>query len=151
MMTGTSLTHVPYKGAPPAMIDLIAGQVQASFATSLSAVSNVKSGKVKALGVSTSKRIPSLPDVPTIAEAGVPGYEASGFFGLIAPVGTPVAVVNKINGDVVRILGDPALVKQLSEQGAEARSSTPAEYGAFIREEVAKWAKVVKESGAKID
>jgi tripartite-type tricarboxylate transporter receptor subunit TctC len=150
-MTGTSLTHVPYKGAPPAMIDLIAGQVQASFATSLSAVANVKSGKVKALGVSTSKRIPSLPDVPTIAEAGVPGYEASGFFGLVAPAGTPAAIVNKVNADVVRILKDPALVKQLSDQGAEARGSTPAEYGAFIREEVAKWAKVVKDSGAKID
>jgi tripartite-type tricarboxylate transporter receptor subunit TctC len=150
-MTGTNLVHVPYKGGPPAMTDLIAGHVSASFATAPSAVPNVKSGKIKALGVSTTRRIPALPDVPTIAEAGVSGYEAIGYFGLVGPPGLPPALVEKINAAVVRILKDPAMAKYLSEQGAEPLTSTPAEYAALIRDEVSKWGKVVKESGAKID
>jgi tripartite-type tricarboxylate transporter receptor subunit TctC len=150
-MTGTNLVHVPYKGGPPAMTDLIAGHVSASFATAPSAVPNVKSGKIKALGVSTTRRIPALPDVPTIAEAGVSGYEAIGYFGLVGPPGLPPATVEKINAAVVRILKDPAMAKYLSEQGAEALTSTPAEYAALIRDEVSKGGKVVKESGAKID
>jgi len=150
-MTGTNLVHVPYKGGPPAMTDLIAGHVSASFATAPSAVPNVKSGKIKALGVSTTRRIPALPDVPTIAEAGVSGYEAIGYFGLVGPPGLPPALVERINAAVVRILKDPAMAKYLSEQGAEALTSTPAEYAALIRDEVSKWGKVVRESGAKID
>jgi tripartite-type tricarboxylate transporter receptor subunit TctC len=150
-MTGTNLTHVPYKGGPPAMTDLVAGHVLASFATAPSAVPNIKSGKIKALGVSTSKRVPALSDVPTIAEAGVAGYEASGFFGLVGPAGLSPAIVSKINAAVVRIVKEPAMSKYLSEQGAEPVTSTPAEYAALIREEVTKWAKVVKDSGAKID
>jgi tripartite-type tricarboxylate transporter receptor subunit TctC len=150
-MTGTNLVHVPYKGGPPAMTDLIAGHVSASFATAPSAVPNVKSGKIKALGVSTTRRIPALPDVPTIAEAGVSGYEAIGYFGLVGPPGLPPSLVERINAAVVRILKDPAMAKYLSEQGAEAITSTPAEYAALIRDEVSKWGRVVKESGAKID
>ena len=150
-MTGTQLVHVPYKGAPPAMTDLIAGHVALSFATSPTAVPNVKSGKVRALGVSSTRRIPSLPDVPTIAEAGVPGYEASGVFGLVGPAGIPEAIVQKLNASVVAVVKDPAMLKTLGEQGYEPLTTTPAEYAAFLRDEVAKWAKVVKESGAKID
>lgn len=150
-MTGTQLVHVPYKGAPPAMTDLIAGHVALSFATSPTAVPNVKAGRVKALGVSSTNRIPSLPDVPTIAEAGVPGYEASGFFGLVGPAGMVQPVLEKIHAAVVRIVKDPAMRKTLGEQGYEPVTSTPAEYAAFIRMEIAKWAVVVKESGAKID
>ncbi|MCX7140497.1 MAG: tripartite tricarboxylate transporter substrate binding protein [Proteobacteria bacterium] len=150
-MTGTNMLHVPYKGGPPAMTDLIAGHVNASFATGPSAVPNVKTGKIKALGVSTTRRVPALPDVPTIAEAGVPGYEASGFFGLVGPPGLSPALVAKINAAVVRIVKDPAMGKYLSEQGAEPLTSTPAEYAALIRDEVTKWTKVVKDSGAKID
>jgi tripartite-type tricarboxylate transporter receptor subunit TctC len=150
-MTGTSMAHVPYKGGPQAMTDLLAGQVQASFATAPSAVPHVKSGKIRALGVSTSKRIPALPEVPTIAEAGVPGYEASGFFGLVGPAGLPRALVERINAAVVRIVKEPAMAKHLSEQGADPVTSTPQEYAKLIREEVAKWGKVVKDSGAKID
>ena len=150
-MTGINLTHVPYKGAPPAMTDLIAGHVSVSFATTLAAVPNVRSGKIRALGVSSKTRLPALPDVPTIIEAGVPGYEASGFFGLVGPVGFPPSVIRKVNADVVRVIRDPGMAKSLRDQGAEPLSSTPEEYGALIREEVTKWSKVVRDSGAKID
>lgn len=150
-MTGTEIVHVPYKGAPPAMTDLIAGVAAVSFATAPSAVPNVKAGKIRALGVSSTRRIPALADVPTIAEAGLPGYEASQFFGLVAPTGTPAAIVTTINAAVTRIVRDPAVGKFLSEQGAEPLTSSPVEHATLLRDEVAKWAKVVKESGAKVD
>ena len=150
-MTGTNMAHVPYKGAPPAMNDLIAGHVAVSFATTPTAVPNVKSGKVKALGVSSTKRVPALPDVPTIAEAGVPGYDANGYFGLMGPAGMPQPVIDRINASVMGIVRDPAMAKTLSDLGYEASPSTPAEHAKFLRDEVAKWAKVVKETGIKVD
>ena len=150
-MTGTNMVHVPYKGAPPAMNDLIAGHVAASFATSPSAVPAAKSGKVKALGVSSNQRIPPLPDVPTIAEAGVPGYEASGYFGLMGPAGMSPALVDQINMAMVAVVKEPAMRSNLRDIGYEVVTSSPAEYAGFVRNEVAKWAKVVKDSGAKID
>ena len=151
MLTGTRMTHVPYKGGPQAMTDLMAGFVALSFATAPSAVPNVKAGKVRALGVSSLTRIPALPDVPTIAESGLPGFEANNVFGMVGPPGLPPALVDRINGELVTALKDPAVRRQLSEQGAEARSSTPAEYAALIRNEVANWGKVVRQSGARID
>jgi len=149
--TGINYVHVPYKGAPPAMVDLLAGQVALTFATAPSAVPHVKSGKIRALGVSTAKRITALPDVPTIAEAGVAGFEASGSNGLVVPAGTPVAIVERLNATIVKIVNEPAMRKYLSEQGADPRTMTTAEYGDYLKSEVAKWAKVVKASGAKID
>jgi len=149
--TGISYVHVPYKGAPPAMIDLLAGQVALTFATAPSAVPHVKSGKIRALGVSTAKRISALPEVPTIAEAGVAGFEASGSNGLVVPAGTPQAIVERLNATIVKIVNEPAMRKYLSEQGADPRTMTIAEYGDYLKSEVAKWAKVVKASGAKID
>lgn len=151
MMSGTQLVHVPYKGGPQAMTDLIAGHVAVSFATAPSAVQNVKTGKIKALGVSTSRRISALPDVPTLAESGLPGFDASGFFGLVGPPNLPPALVAKINAAVVKIIKEPAMSKYLSEQGADPITSTPAEYASLIKDEVAKWGKVVKASGAQID
>lgn len=151
MVTGTRMTHVPYKGGPQAMTDLMAGFVALSFATAPSAVPNVKAGKVRALGVSSLARIPALPDVPTIAESGLPGFEANNVFGMVGPPGLSPALVERINAELVTALKDPAVRRQLSEQGAEARSSTPAEYAALIRNEVANWGKVVRQSGARID
>ena len=151
MMSGTQLVHVPYKGGPQAMTDLIAGHVAVSFATAPSAVQNVKTGKIKALGVSTLRRISALPDVPTLAESGLPGYDASGFFGLVGPPNMPPALVAKINAAVVKVIKEPAMSKYLSEQGADPITSTPAEYASLIKDEVAKWGKVVKASGAQID
>ncbi len=149
--TGIDFVHVPYKGAPPAMVDLLAGQVALTFATAPSAVPHVKSGKIRALGVSTAKRISALPEVPTIAEAGVTGFEAGGSNGLVVPTGTPPAIVERLNATIVKIVNEPAMRKYLSEQGAEPRTMTPAEYSNYLKSEVAKWAKVVKASGAKID
>ncbi len=149
--TGINIVHVPYKGAPPAMTDLLAGHVALTFATSPSAVPHVKSGKLRALAVSTAKRIAALPDVPTIDEAGVPGFEASGANGLVGPAGIPAPIVEKLNAAVVRIVKEPAMSKFLSEQGADPFTTTPAEYAAYIKSEVAKWAKAVKDSGARID
>ncbi len=151
MLTGTRMTHVPYKGGPQAMTDLMAGFVALSFATAPSAVPNVKAGKVRALGVSSLARIPALPDVPTIAASGLPGFEATNVFGMVGPPGLPTVLVDRINGELVTALKDPAVRRQLSEQGAEARPSTPAEYAALIRNEVANWGKVVRQSGARID
>jgi tripartite-type tricarboxylate transporter receptor subunit TctC len=142
---------VPYKGGPQAMTDLIAGQVALTFATAPSAVPFANSGKIRVLGVSTKRRIPALPKTPTIAEAGLPGFEASGYFGLVGPAGLAPALVDRLNTTVIGIVREPAMSKFLSEQGADPLTSTPAEYAANIRSEVEKWARVVKESGAKID
>jgi tripartite-type tricarboxylate transporter receptor subunit TctC len=149
--TKIDIVHVPYKGAPPAMTDLLGGQVAASFATAPSAVPHVRSGKLRALGVSTAKRIPALPDVATIAEGGVPGFEAVNVFGLVGPPGLPAALVDRLNTAVVRVVKETGMSKYLSDQGADPLTSTPAEYAANIRSEVAKWAKAVKDSGAKVD
>ena len=150
-MTGVNIVHVPYKGAPPAMVDLLAGQVALTFATAPSAVPHVRSGKLRALGVSTATRIKALPDVPTIAEAGVPGFEAAGWNGLVAPANTPAAIIERLHGAIVKIVDEPAMTRYLADQGADPWTMTPAQYADYIKTEVAKWAKVVKASGAKID
>ncbi len=149
--TGVNIVHVPYKGAPPAMTDLLAGHVVLTFATAPSAVPHVQAGRLRALGVSSATRIPALPDVPTIAEAGVPGYEAIGWNGLVGPSGMPQAVVDQLNGTVVKIMQMPEVSKRLSALGLEPRTSTPAEFSVFLKAEVVKWAKVVKDSGARVD
>jgi len=150
-MTGINYVHVPYKGAPPAMVDLLAGHVALTFATAPSAVPYVKSGQLRALGVSTAKRIAALPDVPTIAEAGVPGYEATGWNGLVAPAGTPAPIIEKLNGAFVKVLRTPAVASYLSGQGADPDPGTAAEFATYIKAEIAKWAKVVQDSGARVD
>jgi tripartite-type tricarboxylate transporter receptor subunit TctC len=150
-MTGVDIVHVPYKGAPPAMTDLLAGQVALTFATAPSAVPYVKAGRLRALGVSTAQRITALPEVPTIAEAGVRGFEASGSNGLVGPAGLSSAIVERLNASVVRIVREPAMSRYLSEQGADPVTMTAAEYGAYIKAEVVKWAQVVRASGARVD
>jgi tripartite-type tricarboxylate transporter receptor subunit TctC len=149
--TGIDIVHVPYKGAPPQLADLIAGHVALTFATSPTAVPQVRAGKLRALAVSTLKRISALPEVPTIDESGLRGFDASGANGLVGPAGMPPAIVERLNAAVVRIVKDPAMSKYLSDQGAEPWTTTPGEYAAYIKSEVAKWAKAVKDSGARID
>ncbi|MGJ7546758.1 Bug family tripartite tricarboxylate transporter substrate binding protein [Variovorax sp. LT1R16] len=150
-MTGVDMQHVPYRGSAPAVSDLLGGQISVMFDNMPSAIPHVRGGKLRALAVTTAKRSPALPDVPTIAEAGVPGYEATSWFGLLAPAGTPAPIVAKLNASILKALADPEVKKKLAEQGAESHGEKPEEFAAFIKSETAKWGKVVKESGASLD
>jgi tripartite-type tricarboxylate transporter receptor subunit TctC len=145
------MVHVPYKGSAPAVTDLVGGNIDIMFDNMPSAIQHVRSGRLRALAVTTAKRSPELPDVPTIAEAGVPGYEATSWFGMFAPASTPATIVTRLNGALVKVLADPEVKKKLAEQGAEAYSEKPDQFAAFIRTETAKWTKVVQASGARAD
>ncbi len=150
-MAKVDMQHVPYKGSAPAVTDLLGNQIAIMFDNMPSAIQHVRSGKLRAIAVTTAKRSPELPDVPTIAEAGVPGYEATSWFGMFAPAGTPAPVVAKLNATIVKVLAQPEIKKKLAEQGAEAAGETPEQFAAFIQKESVKWGKVVKESGASVD
>lgn len=145
------MQHVPYKGSAPAVTDLLGNQIGIMFDNMPSAIQHVRSGKLVPLAVTTAKRSPELPNVPTIAEAGVPGYEATSWFGMFAPAGTPAPVLAKLNAAIVKVLGQPDVKKKINEQGAEVYSETPEQFAAFIQAESVKWGKVVKESGASLD
>ncbi len=148
---GVQLNHVPYKGSGPAMQDLLSGQVKVSFAGVPNVISHVKAGKLKALGVTTPKRSPDLPDVPTIAEAGVPGYEATLWLGLLAPAGTPPEIVQRIHAETVKALQDPELQPAFRAAGVDASVLGPKEFGEFMRAEYEKWGKVVRDTGATVN
>jgi len=147
LMTGTRMIHVPYKGAGPAAVDLIAGQIPIYFMNALSVVPHIRSGRVRPLGATSSKRFQALPDVPTIAEAGVPGYEYTNWYGVLAPGGTPGHVVGKLQVEIARILNLPELRDRLGNEGAAVVASTPEQFGAFLRAETEKAARIVKASG----
>ncbi len=150
-MTGTFMTHIPYRGSAPALADLLGGQVQVMFDNLPSALPHIKAGKLRALAVTSAKRAPALPDVPTVAEAGVPGYEASSWFGVMAPAKTPSEIVLKTRDTIAKAIARPDAHAKLLAQGADPVGNTPDEFTRFIQAEIAKWAKVVKDSGAKID
>jgi tripartite-type tricarboxylate transporter receptor subunit TctC len=150
-MTGLKMIHVPYKGAGPGVLDVIAGHVALMTPTIISALGYVRGGRLRALGVTSAKRAAGAPEIPTIAEAGVPGYEATQWFGVLAPAGTPGDVVNLIQSGISRVLQQPDMKTRLSTDGADPVGSTPEEFAAFIRSETAKWAKVVKVAGVRID
>lgn len=151
VMAGIELLHVPYKGVGQAVGDLLGGQVQMMIAPAQAVVPQVKSGRLRALAVSGARRLSTLPELPTIAEAGVPGYEAVGWFGLMVPAGTPADVVARLNREVNRILMLPDVRERLLELGADPASTTPAQFGEFIRRDNAKWAKFVQEQGIVIE
>jgi len=150
-MTGVQMTHVPYKGSAPALADLIGGQVQLMFDNLPPSLAQIKAGKLRALAVTSSTRTAALPDIPTVAEAGVPGFEASSWFGLLAPAATPAPIVAKINAEIAKWLATPEAKEKLLAQGANAAGGTPDDFARHIGAETTKWAKVVKESGAKVD
>ena len=150
-LTGAQITHVPYKGSAPAMSDLLGGQIAVMFDNMPSAIQHVRSGKLRPIAVTTAKRSPGLPDVPTIAEAGVPGYEATSWFGMFAPAATPKPVLDKLHAALAKVLGQAEVKKKIAEQGGDPVAETPAQFAAFIQAEAAKWGKVVKESGASAD
>ena len=147
LMTGTKMNHIPYKGAGPAAVDVIAGQIPIYFMNALQATPHIKGGRLRALAVTSAKRFPALPETLTIAEAGVPGYAMSNWYGLLTQGGTPKASVAKLHAEIVRILGLPDIRERLVNEGATVVASTPDEFAAFLRREMATNAKIVKASG----
>jgi len=143
--------HVPYKGGAPAMQALLAGDTQLMFDNLANSMPQVKAGKLKALAVTTGRRSSLVPDLPTMTEAGLAGFDISTWFGLLAPAGTPREIIMKWNEDVVRILKSPDMKERLATQGAEAAPDTPAEFAAFIARELERYQKIVRISGAKVD
>ncbi|MDM9559119.1 MULTISPECIES: tripartite tricarboxylate transporter substrate binding protein [Bordetella] len=150
-MTGTKMTHVPYKGSSPALTDVMSGSADLIFDNLPSSMGFLKAGKLRPLAVTTTERSPALPDVPTMAEAGVAGYDASSWFGLLAPAGTPPAIVEQVQRDVAAILKQPAVRERFAALGAVPSGNTPAQFKQLMADETAKWAKVVEQSGARVD
>lgn len=147
LQAGTKITHVPYKGGGPAMVDLLAGNINLIFATAASAVGHIKSGKIKALAVTTAKRSGLVPDLPTVAEAGLKGFEANNWYGILVPAGTSRPIINRLNKEIVAVLNLPDIKDFLFKQGLDAAPSTPEDFGAYIRSEKAQWEKVIKAAG----
>ena len=150
-MTGIQAQHIPYKGSPPMLADLIGGQIQMSIAAAISAIPQVKSGKLRALAIGDSRRSSEMPDLPTIAEAGVPGYQATIWSGLLAPAGTPTVIIERLNREVVKAVRAPDFRAKLLELGAESVGSTAAEWGSFLRTEIEKWQKIAKRAGMRAE
>jgi len=150
-MAKVDITHIPYKGSAPAVTDLLGNQISIMFDNLPSVIPHVRSGKLRAIAITTAKRSPELPNVPTIAEAGVPGYEAMSWFGMFAPAATPAPVLAKISAALTKVLANPDVKKKIADQGGEPANDTPAQFATFIQAETSKWAKVVKESGASLD
>lgn len=150
-MTGVDMLHIPYKGSAPAVADLMAGQVQLMFDNLPSSIQQVRAGKLRAIAVTSLRRSPVLPDVPTIAESGLPGYEASSWFGMHAPAKTSKDIVNKLHATVAKALRTPEMIERFTSLGADPVGNTPEQFTEFVRDEIVKWAKVVKASGAKVE
>jgi tripartite-type tricarboxylate transporter receptor subunit TctC len=151
LMAGVDLVHVPFKGGGPAMIDVVGGHTKIMFSSLVQTTPNIKAGKLHALGTGGAKRNPVLPDVPTIAEAGVPGYEANNWWGIVAPAGTPQPIVAKLHAAIAAVLDSPDIKQNFAKQGAEPVNMSSADFGKFIVAETAKWEQVVKKSGMKAE
>ncbi|QJR16001.1 tripartite tricarboxylate transporter substrate binding protein [Usitatibacter palustris] len=150
-MAGVKMTHIPYKGSGPMLIDVMGGQVNLTFDNLSAAIQHIRSGKLRALAITTATRSPALPDLPTVAEAGVPGYDSSSWNAIFVPAGTPKAVIDRLAKELDAILTSEETRKFFADQGAESGGGTPAQLDEFVRSETAKWAKAVKDSGAKVD
>ena len=151
MLSGMQATHVPYKGAGPAAVDVVAGQIQFQFAAQITAGGFIKSGRVRAIAVSSDKRATTLPDVPTVAEAGVPGFGFTNWFGIAAPARLPPALTQRLHAEIAAALRSPEVRERLAAEGSEIVASTPTEFRDFMRKDIAKWNKVVKAAGMKLD
>jgi tripartite-type tricarboxylate transporter receptor subunit TctC len=150
-LAGIKTVHIPYKGGAPAMTDVIAGQIQMLFSSVMQSHAHIKSGRLRALAVTTAKRVKAEPDLPTMQEAGVPGYEVAQWYGILAPAKTPKPIVTKLNAELVRILGTREAAERLAADGSEPAGTSPEEFGAYVKAEIAKWGKVIKEAGIHLE
>ena len=150
-MAGIRMNHIPYKGGGPAVVALVGGEVSVGFATTPSVIQHVKSTRLRGLAVTTAQRSPSVPDLPTVSEAGLKGYEASTWYGLMVPTGTPRDAIARLHGESVKLLKLPDIKERLDATGFEVIGTTPDEFGAYIRSEVEKWGEVVKAAGVRVD
>ena len=150
-MAGVDITHVPYKGAPQAVTDLLAGQMNMMFNSIAPLVGHIKTGRVRVLGIASAKRSPQMPEVPTISESGVPGYQSENWFGMFVPAKTPKKIIGQLNEATVKVIRTPEIQSQFLALGADAIGNSPEEFAAFVRTDMARWGKVVKLSGAKVD
>lgn len=151
MLAGTRMTHVPYKGLAPALTDLMSGEVQVMFSSAVAMLPQVKAGRLRAVAMTGSKRSAAIPDIPTVAEAGLKGYETGSWYGAVAPAGTPKHAIDRLSNEIVRITKSPAITNKLVEEAVIPVGSTPAEFGAYIKSEIARWAKVIKSGGIKVE
>jgi tripartite-type tricarboxylate transporter receptor subunit TctC len=150
-MAGVKMVHVPYKGIAPAMTDLMSGEVQLMFGTIVALVPHIQAGKLRPLAVTSRKRSALLPEVPTLAESGLPDYQAGSWYGVLAPAGTPREIIERLHGAVIRALQQPEVSRRLAAEGAEVIGSTPEEFGAHIKSELARVGKVVRAAGIRIE
>jgi tripartite-type tricarboxylate transporter receptor subunit TctC len=150
-MTKTYMLHIPYKGSAPVVADLIAGQVDVMFDNMPNVIGHVRAGKLKALAVSTAQRSPLAPEIPTVAEAGVPGYEQQVWFGVLAPAGVPRDIITRLNTEISKVLNSAEVKDRFGKQGVEVRTTTPEQFGEFVKSEVGRWGKVIREAGIKAD
>jgi len=150
-MTDVDVVHVPYKGTSPAVTAMLSGESQVMFAPALALVGHIKANKLRALAITSAQRSPAFPDLPTVAESGVPGFEARQWYGVVAPAGTPKEIVSRLSSEIAKIVQTPELKKHFTVEGSEPIGSSPEEFGKYIHAEIAKWAKVVKASGAQVD
>ena len=150
-LANVNITHIPYKGTGPALVDAMAGQVHMLFANVLSSMAHVKAGRLRALAVTTAQRSKVLPELPTITESGVPGYENSTWFGVLVPVGTPAAVITRLNADLVKASHSPDIIERVAPDGGEPVGSTPEHLGRLVAAEITRWRKVVKDAGIKLE
>ena len=151
MMAGVDIVHVPYKGLAPALIDLLSGQVQLMFSSTVAIIPQVRSGKLRALATTGARRLPALPDIPTAAEAGVAGCETGSWYGVLAPAGTPRAIIDKLNREIVKITQMPDVRERLAAEGAEPAGNSPEEFAAYIKRELARWNKVIKQARIRLE
>ncbi|HEV8517306.1 MAG TPA: tripartite tricarboxylate transporter substrate-binding protein, partial [Burkholderiales bacterium] len=150
-MAGIELTHVPYKGVAPALTDVIAGQVQMIFSSAPAALPQLKAGRIKAIAVTSAKRSAALPDVPTIADSGVPGYDATNWYGVLAPAALSKPLVDRLNAEILKALRAADVIDGITRQGADPIGSTPGAFAAYLRSEITKWIKIVRDAGLRSD
>jgi tripartite-type tricarboxylate transporter receptor subunit TctC len=150
-MTGIRLVHVPYKGGGPALVDTISGQTQLLFATPIASTGHIQAGRLRAIAVSTTKRVSSMPQVPTASESGVPGFDAGVWYAMLAPRGTPRDIINRLNEEFRKVLADPGIREFLTKSGVDPEGGTPEELAKYLRSEIAKWARVIKQANIKMD